>query len=174
MNFGKLVIVLIEYCDIFRDMLKSFVAWQPSTPTRPWPFVLHFDETVPGDPFRLDQTRKFIVVYGSFRESGLRLKHEALWLPISMLRVSLLKLVIGKWSNAFRVLLRSLFPDEGNLQQGLVALKVENAVMFVALGNILGDEGGLRQAWVSKGANGMIPVACESAVRCSAEAALCL
>ena len=157
-NMGKLINVLAEDCPAFRQLLQETHTRKPSSPERPWHFILYFDETLPGNGLRLDLPRKFMASYGTFREFDIYLKHEAVWLPVSVVRTSLIKQIVGGWSKCLRVLMRSLLVDEGNLRHGVTIYALDNLVLFAKLGNLLADEDGMRQAWSAKGSAGIDPV----------------
>ena len=96
-----------------------------------------------------------MAVYVAVRELGSLLKHECLWMPVAVLRASKIKTIRGKWSHCLKVLLRNMLLDEDNVRDGLLVPDI--GVVFMKLGNILGDADALRQCWSAKGAGGIFP-----------------
>ena len=96
-----------------------------------------------------------MAVYAAVRELGSLLKHECLWMPVAVLRASIIKTIRGKWSHCLKVLLRNMLLDEGNVRDGLLVPDI--GVVFMKLANILGDADALRQCWSAKGAAGIFP-----------------
>ena len=101
-------------------------------------------------------------IYVSIRELGPRfLKHEVCWLPVGVLRSSIMKKVAGGFSTCLRLLLRRWFleyriHDEGvRLDLGLPTHR--HAAFYLQLGNILADGDAYRAAWSAKGASGNVP-----------------
>ena len=90
-NVGKLFDVLSFDCPEFSNLLSELYQRQPCTPSKPWSLIVYYDETVPGDPLRLDHVRKFMGVYITLKEFGpTMLKHERVWLPAAMLRAGII------------------------------------------------------------------------------------
>jgi len=157
-NFGKTLDVMSADCSEFGDVLRELHQRQPSSMANPWGLIVYFDETVPGDPLRLDQRKKFMSVYISIGNLGSTyLKHERFWFPIAICRTNIIKHVPGKWSHMLRILLRSILIDTPSVRSGVPLRCLNQALVFFKVSNLLGDEEGLRQAWSHKGANGVFP-----------------
>ena len=145
----------------FKDMLASLHARTPCTMGAPWHWIVYFDETTPGQVLRQDNRRKTWAFYVSIRELGPAvLQHEAAWLPIAILRSSVSKTIIGRFSGCMKVFFSNLLIADGNLRtDGLVLrlLRDEPVLIFVTMGNILSDAAALKDLWCVKGAGGLIP-----------------
>ena len=69
-SFGKVLNQCAATCPDFEGALQDLLLQCPPTLQRPWNLIVYWDETVPGDPLRLDNLRKFEAVYISIREFG--------------------------------------------------------------------------------------------------------
>ena len=154
-DFARALDLFAQESADFAGILRDLQQRKPSTPSEPWEIVVYFDETVPGDPLRLDQRRKFMSFYLAVKDVGpALLKHEFMWLPCAVLRTRIIKTVEGKFSRVLSVFLERLLVQMGNVRDG-VYLNALNSLCCFRLGNLLADEDGFRQAYASMGANGM-------------------
>ena len=101
-------------------------------------------------------------IYTAIRELGPRyLKHEVCWVPIGVLRSTVMKKVPGGFSTCLRMLLRQWMLEHRILDKGvLLDLGLSDfryAVFHFKLGNILADGDAYRAAWSAKGASGNVP-----------------
>ena len=101
-------------------------------------------------------------IYTAIRELGPRyLKHEVCWVPIGVLRSTVMKKVPGGFSTCLRMLLRQWMLEYRILDNGVVLdlglLDLRYAVFHFKLGNILADGDAYRAAWSAKGASGNVP-----------------
>ena len=101
-------------------------------------------------------------IYTAIRELGPRyLKHEVCWVPIGVLRSTVMKKVPGGFSTCLRMLLRQWMLEFRVLDNGvLLDLGLPDfryAVFHFKLGNILADGDAYRAAWSAKGASGNVP-----------------
>lgn len=157
-NVGKALDVMSHSCSEFGELLQELHAKQPSSMEHPWGLVVYFDETIPGDPLRLDQRKKFMSVYMAIKNLGpTYLKHERYWFPIAICRTNIIKHVPGKWSHMLKVLLRSMVLDAPSIRAGVPLRCLQHGLVFFKISNILGDEDALRQGWSHKGANAVFP-----------------
>ena len=157
-NLGKLIDVFSFECEAFSDVVQELYAKLPCTPINPWSLIVYADETIPGDPLRLDHLRKFMAVYVSLKEFGpMLLKHEKVWMLVVILRTSIIKKIDGKWSGCVRAWLRKLLLAEGNVKDGVSLRTLKGNLMFLKIGNLLGDEEALRATLCHKGASGAMP-----------------
>ena len=67
--------------------------------------VFTADEVTPGDPLRPENFRQFWAIYFSFKEFGIHLYKEEVWMPVAVLRTHVSKHVVGQISHAFKRLL---------------------------------------------------------------------
>ena len=169
-NFGKVLDVLSSECCEFGSVLRELQSLQPSSMAEPWGLVVYFDETVPGDPLRLDQRKKFMAVYVAIKNLGATyLKHERFWIPVAICRTNIVKQVPGKWSQMLKIVLRSILLDEPNVRCGVPLQCLNQNLVFFKVTNLLGDEDGLRQGWSHKGAAGVFPcMTCLNVCSCGA------
>jgi hypothetical protein len=108
-SFGKVLNELAATSPDFAGTLQDLLLQCPPTFDRPWNLIVYWDETVPGDPLRLDNLRKFEAVYITIREFGpTLLKHERMWLPVAAVRTKMVDKVPGRWTELLKVLLRRL------------------------------------------------------------------
>ena len=155
---GPLFDLLSSSCPEFGKLLCSLDRHLPSSPTRPWAIIVYYDETVPGDPLRLDHLRKFMGVYISLANFGpTLLKHERCWLPAAILRTSIIKRVRGGWSCCLKEWLRRLLLDSGNVRDGVPLRVLGGRLAFFKLGHLLADEGGHTYAMAAKGSTAVFP-----------------
>ena len=131
---GPLFDVISTSCPEFGKLLVSLDRQSPSSPTRPWSIIMYYDETIPGDPLRLDHLRKFMGVYISLANFGpTLLKHERCWLPAAVLRTSIIKLIRGGWSGCIKWWLRRLLLDPGNVRGGVPLRVLQGRLAFFKL-----------------------------------------
>lgn len=127
---------------------------------RPLSCILYLDEIVPGNILRPDNRRKFWSIYLSFEELGReRLFLEQYWLPLAVLRSSVVGTVAGGLSNCFRLLVRSLLLDPVPAANAGFALDLGAGASLIRLrvSSVVGDEAALKSVWGSKGAAGTRP-----------------
>ena len=156
-EFASFQLLLAFYCAecyMFREMVARLHVHSPCSPDMPWSLILYCDETTPGNPLRLDQLKKYMAVYCTFKDWGsIMLRHDAMWLPIAVLRTKEIKKVRGGWPSALRLLLRQLLLGDGNIRTG-VPIPALGIVLYIKVSNVLADEDALKQVWSSMGANG--------------------
>ena len=71
-DFARALDLFAQESADFAGILRDLQQRKPSTPSEPWEIVVYFDETVPGDPLRLDQRRKFMSFYLAVKDVGPR------------------------------------------------------------------------------------------------------
>lgn len=154
----------------FKAMLRDLFRRVPCTETSPFHLVVYADEATPGNVLRLDNKRKVMCIYVTIREFGPRfLKHEVCWIPVGIIRSSVLKKIAGGFSTCLRLLLRQWFFELRLHEQGVcLDLGLEPhrfATFFLKLGNILADGDAYRALWSVKGASGNVPcIMCKNVV----------
>jgi hypothetical protein len=100
LDVGKSLDYYCTECQEFASVIVNLFNRKPPTRTEPWDLALYCDETTPGDPPRLDQLKKTMMVYASIVQLGPGfLKHEGFWLPIVAIRTSLINVVPGGGQN---------------------------------------------------------------------------
>ena len=159
LDFAKSLDYYSTECAEFASIIADLYTRKPPTRTEPWNLAVYCDEATPGDPLRLDQRKKVMMVYASIVQFGPSLlKHEALWIPIVAVRANVIKQLPGGWSRMNKLLLLSLFHDDlTNLASGFPLACVAMRLVFCSFGFIIADEDALRQIWSAKGASGTFP-----------------
>ena len=135
----------------------------------PWNLILYHDEITPGNVLRPDNKNKIMAIYFSFIEFKEMLRCEDAWLPIGVLRHSLLSKIKGGVSGVTKMLVRDMFlPSVSSLNFTTgAALEVEGSMvlLFAKLACVLADESALKSTWAVKGASGLRPcMLCKNAV----------
>ena len=156
----KLLQYFVDNSRGFADLLSSKLQQSPSTYQQPWHLVLYCDEITPGNVLRPNNRRKVHAFYFSCRELGRDiLCHAEAWLPVAVLRATVVKDVNGRLSHALCVLLQRFFAGPQGMSTAGVVLcfSGQPMVFFAKLGNLLGDEAALKACWGSKGAAGLLP-----------------
>jgi len=158
-NFGKLLDVMSSDCPEFGDVLRELHHREPSSMANPWGLVVYFDETVPGDPLRLDQRKKFMSVYVAIANMGIIfLKHERCWLTLAICRTNIIKHVPGKWSHMLRIIIRSIVLDVGNVRSGLPLACLGQQLAFFKISNFSCGRGCSSTSLVAQGGKCSIPM----------------
>jgi hypothetical protein len=129
----------------------------PADPQKPWNIVFFHDEISAGNILKADNKKKCVAVYFSFVELGQSLRHESAWLCLAAIPSELAHRCRGGLSCIVKYLLRLFFFGSPNFCSG-VAIPLETPVLlFAKLGNVLGDEAGLKATYCSKGTSGVKP-----------------
>ena len=156
---NKILDFYIRECPGFAGMLWTLISVSPPTHQRPWHVVFYVDEITPGNPIRTDNKRKIVVFYFNFLELGPEiLCREDAWLPITVVRSPMLRLIRGGLSAVLRALTNEFFQrDEGWSKAGIVLELEIHTLCFFVYARLLGDADALKLAWGNKGASGNIP-----------------
>jgi len=121
----------------------------------PWHIIVYFDELTPGNVLRPDNKRKAYLIYFTVKEFGDIIRHENAWLPIGVLRHSVLDQLPGGLSEALRELFWTFFRGPMNFQDGIeVNHHGASNKIYAVISNVLGDEAALKSCWNGKGAAG--------------------
>ena len=113
---------LVQRCVKASPALRRLFARCPSSPAAPWRIILAHDEITPGNLLRPQNKKKFTSFYMSFLDlSHVALRLECCWMPLGLIRTSVLDTIEGKLSCALRYILRAILMQEGsNLVDGIV------------------------------------------------------
>lgn len=152
--------LLLYFATESAEFRASLVRALDNAGPRPLSCILYLDEIVPGNILRPDNRRKFWAIYVSFEELGReRLFLEQYWLPLAVLRSSIVGDVAGGLSNCFRLLVRSLLLDPLAAASAGFALDLGGGARLIRLriSSVVGDEAALKSVWNSKGAAGTRP-----------------
>lgn len=157
-SLPKLVQQLSTQCAGFRGVLSEALRHHPAGPGHRWHLVVYLDEVVPGNVLAPDNKRKIMAFYCTFREMDAELFNEAVWLPLGVIRRSIVGTVIGGWSAVVSALLGNLLLGPTSLVSGGIDVAVpELHTIFGDLSNILADEAALHCVWDNTGASGLFP-----------------
>ena len=123
--------------------------------------VLYCDGITPGALLKPDIRKKVTVFYLSYVEFGGLLAYSEFWLPVGLIRDSVLKQLPGGLSQIGRLVLRQAFLGNESVQTvGLVCPVGENGadeIVFLSLQSVLADEDALCAFWGLKGSSGTVP-----------------
>ena len=87
LHLGKTLEYLCSEVRGFAALLGRLLVEHPCSALSPWNLIMYCDEATPGSGIRLDHRRKTMCVYVGIVEYGpVLLKHEAMWIPVALLR----------------------------------------------------------------------------------------
>lgn len=131
------------------------------TPGTPLHLVFYHDEITPGNPLAPNNARKTVAIYMSCLEWKEALSSEFSWLPIAVLRSSVVKQSVGGLSGVLACFFRSLIPSFHGQ-----SLRINDALEMVTFKwtTSIMDEKALMETWSAKGASGKKP--CLLCVNC--------
>lgn len=157
----RLDTLLAYFCEECEPFRKSLIAALVIAAGSPLDAIVYLDEVTPGNILRPDNQRKFWAIYISFRNFGADLLcREELWLPIAMIRTTVVHRIPGGISHAMRLLLRSIFVEPCKFASVGVALQLDVPRLATGrLSNLIADESALKSVLCSKGAAGIRPCA---------------
>ena len=125
-----------------------------------WNLVLYTDEISPGAILRPIIKKKSHVWYITILELRDRLCRTDLWIPIALLRSSIVSRLPGGLSAATRLLLRSMCLGPRAIGNAGLCLRHSDGghrLIHLRMGRILADEDALSSLWSIKGASGTVP-----------------
>ena len=148
----------IEECPNFKDLMIAAAA---SVGTEAiLHLIFYLDEVHPGNILNTDAGRKFWAFYFSIREFGRRaLMHDECWLPIGILRTSIVKKIKGGLSACVRQLFRSWFLGSPLRlsTDGVFLQLVRVQLLFLHFGNFVADLDAFKKTWDIKGSGSTKP-----------------
>lgn len=162
---------LATTCKPFERKLEMMLESQKPSVESPWAIILYADETSPGALLKVDNTRKTMLIYWQFRQSGREiLSRENNWFLLGLIRTKLLKTVQGGISGALKVLLLKLFFGNNNVRtMGWDINGSEGRYLgrvYARFDCYLADEDALRASWRVFGSSGnLICFFCKNVVR---------
>ena len=151
---GKLFQHFYERLPGFRNLVQHSKSISST-----WHIVFYGDEITPGNVLRPSNRRRVYCFYFTFKEFRQHIRDERCWLPLAVLRHSVVEQLRGGLSQAVKLLVASFFNGPVNFSSG-VELDGCTSALKAELSNILGDEAALKSIWSSKGAAGMKPCMC--------------
>jgi len=151
----KLLQWLSKESQSFERLLTTCLSKHPAMP---WHSILYHDEAIPGNVLAADNHRKSHVFYLAFREFEQFLCDELAWLPIAVLRTSVVKQVRGSFGACMRALVRAFVFEANCFRRGEVIL-VGGQPRFIqaVISDLLLDESAMKFTWDCKGASGIKP-----------------
>lgn len=156
-SFSKLVSFHAKKNQAFAAALKKALSQSRG---RPLNIILYADELTPGNVIRPDNRRKLVQWYASFADFKLHLRNEAVWLPVAVLRSSMVGQIDGGVSTATRALLQTIIREECSILTGTVVEIPEPTLVMGSISVFLGDESALKQLWAVMGSSGIKPCFC--------------
>ena len=129
--------------------------------------LFYHDEIVPGNVLHPDNTRRCVSFYVSFLQWKPLLHSEFAWLPVGVLRTSVLKSITGGLSNCWS----QVFLSWQNTFHGRpITLKDSTTILIpIRLVGCIMDESAMHAMWCCKGASGRRP--CMKCKNCVAKVA---
>lgn len=153
----KLVEAFSEWSETFATVMAAAAR---QTRGEPLSAILYFDEITPSNVLAPQNSRKVWAWYLAFQEVGSVLLSKAhFWMPVAILRTSVVSRVQGGFSACLRALLRSILFGPCNLGTvgAPVALPSGPLLLRAHMAHMLADEAALKAAWSAKGAAGLKP-----------------
>ena len=133
--------------------------------TKPLSVVIYLDEVTPGNPLRMDTTRKIWAIYWLFTDWPQHMLHNVdSWLLLGAIKCDVVNSLDGGMSEFMPKLMRIMFPESGEgLQTGAHIVcrssdGTKRTLVFRAnFGGFIADDDAHRQVWGCKGASGRKP-----------------
>lgn len=133
--------------------------------TKPLSVVIYLDEITPGDPCRMDTTRKIWGIYWLFLDWPQHMIHNVdSWLLLGAIRCDVVNSLDGGMSEFMPMLLRIMFPESGEgMHTGAhIVCRSSDGTKCTRIfrGNFAGfiaDDDAHKQVWGFKGASGRKP-----------------
>lgn len=151
-----LIRYFVEASNAFKRALTEAASRAGTDPLR---LILYLDEVVPGNVLRPENHRKFWAVYVGIADLGqAELTHEEFWLPVAIIRSSVVQGIKGGLSNTMRCLLRSILMAPANLAGAGMAIDLDGPKLLrFNMSEVIADESALKSLWGTKGASGTKP-----------------
>jgi hypothetical protein len=157
---AKLITDAVASSPVLKSLFATAVARHPPSHARPWSVIVGFDEFVPGNKLRVDNERKCMNLYFSFKELGQHaLCNEIAWFTPVCVRASKLHDCEGGFSRFLRIFLRRLMLGSSGLATAGLAVELngQSIAIVAKIGNLLSDGLGFSQAMDWRGASGLKP-----------------
>lgn len=148
----------------FLDRVNEFEQFlslrQEGTPLE---MIVYTDEIVPGNPLHPDNARRCSTIYISFLQWKTFLFSELVWLPVAILRTSIIKSVSGGFSHCMRKLFESW---KQSFEGDRLHIQNQRTYVFPIRYTVsVMDESAQHQTWSVKGSAGRRPcLKCKNAV----------
>lgn len=169
-SLKKALPLVVRSCGSLAQELARRWEEQPCAAGSEWHLSLYGDEVTPGNVLAPNNRRKMCCFYAAIRELGPSvLRHEAVWVPIGVLRTEMAKRIDGGLAAAVRAILRRWFVLDALSTEGcIVQLPLAGGLparLLFKMGNFIADADGHREFWGWKGASGKLPcAACKNVV----------
>ena len=151
--------ILAYYGREIEQFRRRLIQLSDACPT-PLNLILYTDEVSPGAVFRPIIKKKSHVWFIAILEGRHDLCRDDSWIPIAMLRSSIVSRLPGGLSAATRHLLRRMCLGPDAIGDAGVCIRNNygnNVLVHLRLGRILADEDALSSLWSIKGASGTVP-----------------
>ena len=133
--------------------------------TKPLTVVIYLDEITPGNPLRMDTTRKIWGIYWLFTDWPQHMIHNVdSWLLLGAIRCDVVNSFDGGMAEFMPMLMRIMFPESGGgMQTGAHIVhrssngEVRTIVFRAKFGGFIADDDAHKQLWGFKGASGRKP-----------------
>ena len=161
-NYLSLLQLCYQQGGSYHELMQATQACKPSSPECHWKVALYADEITPGAALGIHQGRKCWCVYASILQFGaIQLQKEHSWLPICIIRTSVVDRLEAGLSQLVSALMKQIFANKRcNVQAGL-RLKGPSPddwlTIYMSFGMFLQDGGAMKQAYLSKGDGGSRP-----------------
>jgi hypothetical protein len=141
---------LVAESPVLQNWFQSALQQRPCSAEQPWRLLVGFDEFVPGNKLRVDNSRKCMNLSFSFVELGSALSCDLAWFTPVSVRKTVMQQVDGGWSCMLKEYLKLHLLSPGGLESAAgVALDLGGgkvAVLHAKVHQILSDGDGLRIA----------------------------
>ena len=147
-NPNLLMSRLVSESSILQGWFAEALSRFPSSPDSPWRLLVGFDEFVPGNKLKLQNSRKCMNLVFSFVELGSALSCDLAWFSPVSVRTSVIHDVDGGWSCMLKEYLKLQLLSPNGLHNG-VALDLGRGrvvAIHARLHQTLSDGEGLRMA----------------------------
>ena len=145
---GLLITRVVRESAALQALFEAALAQKPCSLAQPWRLLAGWDEYVPGNKLKVDNSRKCMNLVFSFVEFGVALHTDVVWFTPFCVRRSLIERVAGGWSAMLRRYLElQMFAPGGLHSEAGVALELSGgkvAQLFAVPHRLLSDGDGLR------------------------------
>ena len=158
LDFTNPLLVMKLFCEEdsgFCNMVSSMVDGRPHDHV--YAGITYWDEATPGALLRLDNQRSFYVIFFALREFGAALHRESCWIPVGIIRSTLIKTIRGGRGSAMLAsFMRVLIPL---FQLGItLSLPTVGPILLrTNFDSVIADEPALASGYDGKTAGGTVP-----------------
>ena len=157
---SRLMQLTMSKCPKLQAVYGRALAKHPCSPDAPWRLIIGFDEFVPGNKLKVDNSKKVMNLSFNFVEVGhTALAQVATWFVQISVRHQVVTKVRGGWSFMIAKFLERMFLGVGGFATAGVPIEVNGgvALIFASLNILISDGDGLRLAFSWRGASSLKP-----------------